>query len=385
MARNTRRHPEKRIGLFFLKTGGGHFSAARALQQAVNDKHGTDAEALLFDPVPEEAPAAQIILQDGYRFTSHKIGKLWILLYEISKLKPVDFVWSFFVYCSIRKNMLRFIEKENIDTVVLLHFLLSRPLKWAVRKLQKQPKLLRIVTDPFTAHNLWFNCPGMETIVFSKRLRREAAQKYPGIQQTLLLYPPVLGKNFSAEPEKKKIELVRDRYGFTESEEHLLFAGGGEGFPKVLSFISELLKQGSDYRIVLVCGKDRSLRRQAEKLRRTFPEAGFTVFGYVDFMAELMHIADIVVTKGGPATIMEALKCGKPVIIIHYLYGQERGNMEYVARGRFGFYVSSPADLPPLLKRLRKGGRLYTEISRRISMNPPRNGTDSIADYIVSL
>ena len=126
MAPNTLRHPEKRIGLFYLKTGGGHYSAARALQKAIHETYRGNADALLFDPVPEDITAAQMLLQDGSRFTSHKIGKLWILLYEISKLKFFDYIWSFFVYITIRKNTIEFINNEKIDTVVILHFLLSR-------------------------------------------------------------------------------------------------------------------------------------------------------------------------------------------------------------------------------------------------------------------
>ncbi len=385
MALSTRKRPEKRIGLLYLKTGGGHYSAARALQQYINENAGGRAKALLFDPIPEHAAAAQMVLQDGYRFTSHKIGKLWILLYEFSKLKAVDYIWSFFVFLTTRKNLLRFVRTENIDTVVILHFLLSRPLRWALKNLQRKPELVRVVTDPFTAHSLWFNCPGIRTIVFSERLYRYAAGKYPGLKKSLLLFPPVLGKEFSSEADPEQVALLRERFGFSKSEEYLLFAGGGEGFPKGLRYIADLLKQGLGYHILLVCGKDGSLRGRAEKLRRYFPEAPFTVFGYVDFMAELMQLARVVITKGGPATIMEALKCGKPVIVIQYLYGQERGNMEYVAQNRFGFYVSSPSKLSALVRKLRGDARLYSDITERIRGNPPRNGTAEIADYILSL
>lgn len=376
---------EKRIALLYLKTGGGHLSAAKALSQALENSGPPRTRSYLFDPVPEDAPFAQAILQDGYRFTSHKVGKLWILLYEFSKLKAVDIIWSFSVFLTVRKNLTAFIEENRIDTVVFLHFLLSRPLKWVLRKLGRKPKLLRIVTDPFTAHNMWFNRPEIPTVVFSERLKNSASIRYPDIADSLLLFPPVLGKTFNPPPGKGPREEVRKRFGISPGENVILFAGGGEGFPKGIRYIRELLRQNRPDRIFLVCGKDGALKERAENLSRQYPDASFTALGFIDYMADLMRVSDIVVTKGGPATIMEALSCGKPVIVIQYLYGQERGNMEYVVHNSFGYYASSPKGMVRAIEKLTDDDGVYRRIREKIRLNPPENGTGAIARYIETL
>ena len=51
-----------------------------------------------------------------------------------------------------------------------------------------------------------------------------------------------------------------------------------------------------------------------------------------------MRASDVVVSKAGPGTIAEALCCGLPLLLVWYLPGQERGNVEWVVdigAGRF--------------------------------------------------
>ncbi len=380
---NIQKYRKKNIALLYLKTGGGHFSAARALERAITERHENDARALIFDPRPDGAAFAHSILQDGYRFTSHKVGKLWILLYELSKFKALDYIWSFLTYITIRKNMKSFLKEKEIDTVVILHFLLSRPLMWTLRRMKQKINVVRIITDPFTAHSFWFNCPRIPTVVFSKRLLNATVRKWPSYAKNLRLFPPVLKPTLPIN--EADLQKIRNRYGISEQKKCILVAGGGEGFPSVLRYIKALAAKDPDCHIILVCGKDTALKSRAEKIHSYFPEGSFTVLGFVDVMNELMHIADVVVTKGGPATIMEALQRGNPVIIIQYLYGQEKGNMEYVVRKGFGFYASSPAEFTEVLIRLLSDPEVFSAIRARIRQNPQTNGTAAVADYLISL
>ena len=52
-----------------------------------------------------------------------------------------------------------------------------------------------------------------------------------------------------------------------------------------------------------------------------------------------MQAADILVTKGGPGTISEALNAHLPVIIYTFLPGQEEGNISYVVDEGAGVYA----------------------------------------------
>ena len=115
-----------------------------------------------------------------------------------------------------------------------------------------------------------------------------------------------------------------------------------------------------------------------------YPKKKTMVFGFVDFMFELMNIADVVVSKGGPATMMEALILEKPLIITQYIYGQERGNVEFLVHNRVGFYVKKPRHMVKTVSELFNNPETYKMIKKRLARVQIENGTDKIVDFIMS-
>lgn len=67
------------------------------------------------------------------------------------------------------------------------------------------------------------------------------------------------------------------------------------------------------------------------------------VRGFVQPMCEYMGAADVIITKAGPGTVMEAASQGLPVMLSGYLPPQEAGNVECVVRGGFGAYSRKPS------------------------------------------
>ena len=54
------------------------------------------------------------------------------------------------------------------------------------------------------------------------------------------------------------------------------------------------------------------------------------VFGFSNEIPELMSASDILVGKGGPGALAEALTKEIPIVVTSWLPGQEEGNAEYV-------------------------------------------------------
>ncbi len=81
--------------------------------------------------------------------------------------------------------------------------------------------------------------------------------------------------------------------------------------------------------LVVVAGRDRLLARHLQRMVAHYPYP-VHVFGYVEFIAELMTVADVLVTKAGGVTTAEALAMGLPVIIFRPIPGQEEANADYL-------------------------------------------------------
>ena len=95
-----------------------------------------------------------------------------------------------------------------------------------------------------------------------------------------------------------------------------------------------------------------------------------------------MALADVVVAKAGPAVVMEALVLHKPLVITHYIWKQEKGNVDFVLRQGVGLYEPVPSRVPDRVEEiLRKG--TSTEAMRQNGQSLRlENGTEAIAEFI---
>ena len=102
-------------------------------------------------------------------------------------------------------------------------------------------------------------------------------------------------------------------------------------------------------RLVVVCGRNEKLRAELAAERWQIP---VDVLGFVDNLHEIMAAADVLVTKGGPGSVIEGCLSGLPILIYDYLPGQEIGNVELVERTGAGRYV--PEERGPRRGRARR-------------------------------
>jgi processive 1,2-diacylglycerol beta-glucosyltransferase/1,2-diacylglycerol 3-beta-galactosyltransferase len=341
-------------------------------------------EVFPFNPVPQHDYFARFLLQEGYRVSSLKIEKIWIFLYEFNRLLVMQKFWELVVNQVVGRNLRKFLKKNRITKIVVLHFLLITPALWAGRATGQRLPIVTVVTDPFTAHNFWQRQKQIPKIVFSQRAKNEAVRLYGALEENIHVFPVILKKDFNhilTEEERRK---KREELGFSQDKRLILFAGGGEGYPRGEIYIGALLNSPLDIEIAVVCGHDELQKWTIQTMAKLHKTKKVIAFGFVDFMFELMNIADIVVSKGGPATILEALILKKPLIVTQYIYGQEKGNVEFLIRNGVGFYTTGVRDMVETVSLLNTKPAFSIEIQKRLNALQIDIGTDGILDFILS-
>ncbi len=83
--------------------------------------------------------------------------------------------------------------------------------------------------------------------------------------------------------------------------------------------------------LVAIAGKNARLEARCRRLAQTLesPELIVRVRGFVPNMAEWMGASDVVVTKPGGLTLVEALGLGRPLILLPARGGQEEINRKW--------------------------------------------------------
>jgi processive 1,2-diacylglycerol beta-glucosyltransferase/1,2-diacylglycerol 3-beta-galactosyltransferase len=207
----------------------------------------------------------------------------------------------------------------------------------------------------------WYNYPASRTVIF----------------------PPILNRQFERRASEEEVIRLKEQYGFSRHKRLILMAGGGDGLPKGISTLKALAKSSLDIEIAFVSGKNKDQLKAAKKIAKKTPNKRVTVYGFVDFMYDLMSMADVVITKGGPATVLETLMLRKPLILTNYIYGQERGNLDFVKNNKLGHYISSGEEVIQAVRDFISDPKAYENAVSRISRVDIRNGTEKIADFVM--
>ncbi|TFG64742.1 MAG: hypothetical protein E4H36_02120 [Spirochaetales bacterium] len=379
------------LGFLYLKSGGGHVSAAKSMARTLTDNYPDEADVHLFDPVPGTHRMLAFLLEEGYRIASMKLSGLWILIYDISRLPFVQNLWNYLTYLVIRKNLSAFLRDRNITKLVLFHFLLIKPVRYVLSDLGLSTPVITVVTDPFTAHPMWFSQKTMQTVVFSGRLKSWCVNARGMKESRVRVFSPVISSRFTRIYREAENADFKRKLGLDPEKKLVLLTGGGEGIPRARRLLRAWLHAAPEAGLALVCGKDEALKQALTKMVSACHRGGknreseIIVLGFIDFMPELMAASDLVIAKAGPATVFETLTAGKPLIIYGYIYGQERGNLDFILRRKAGFYMPKISSLAAL------AGALVTDLGRlevlgRNSLHAkPASDLDALAGFIFSL
>jgi len=139
----------------------------------------------------------------------------------------------------------------------------------------------------------------------------------------------VLGMTLQPRPEVNTAA-VRQKLDIKPGEHVVLAASGSLGTGLSASWFIKLagaIKQLPKVRLIIVCGKNEQLK---EVLKQKITDNQTVIQGYYSPLAELYAISNIFLTKPGGLTVAETLQWHLPLLIIHWLPGQEEINYRYL-------------------------------------------------------
>ena len=196
-----------------------------------------------------------------------------------------------------------------------------------------------------------------------------------------LLY---LDEKFSLPIPTENIPALKKKYGFDPAKKMVLIFGGGDGIPNGKRILELLLNHHIDLNIGIVGGKDEDLFNDAEDLKEQYKAPNMQVFGYVDFIYDLLNISDFVITKAGASATMEILHLKKIPIIIDYIWGQEKGNMEYIRDNKMGIFEKDITKIPSILTELLNNKEKQQSFISNIVSEKLKIGTEEVTKFILS-
>lgn len=362
----------KKVLIFYARYGGGHLSAANSLADHIR-RHLPGVEPVPVDFMAYLSKLIEKLTTSAYLELTKKAPALWGLTYQQTENGPlsglgVDSNWL------MVHRLYTLIEAQQPDYILCTHPFASQLCARLKRDGMLPGVRLGTVLTDFAPHDQWLI--GAEWVdyffVAHRQMRRAIIDRGVAPEKVFVTGIPIGEKFF--QPYNK--DQIRQDFRLDEKKRTLLFfAGGMTGLCPESTFkiLEDMVRYLYGVQVVVITGKNAAnFERFSEIVRRSDRGDEVQVLGFTSRVADLMHVADLVITKPGGLTVSECLCCGLPMLLINPIPGQEEQNADYLEQNRLGLRIrreDTPIGLifrvvtsPTLLTEMRQNLRPYVGV-----------------------
>ena len=164
-----------------------------------------------------------------------------------------------------------------------------------------------------------------------------------------------------------------------------LMMSGGEGSGNLRAYADAIL-DNTNASLTIICGRNKKLRKQLRASLGSRYGERINVLGFVTEVEQEMLKSDLIIARGSPNSMLEAVIMNVPLVITGALPGQERDNPLLMQNNNLGVISEDPDDMPLVLRDLLyNGGARLKEI--RAAQREYRNfdNARTIAEYVANM
>jgi UDP-N-acetylglucosamine:LPS N-acetylglucosamine transferase len=352
----------KTIDLVYVNAGGGHRSAAVALEMAIREQ-GRDWTVRLvnlfevLDPQDVFRRTTGVKPEDYYNV---RLARGWTLgLAQELRILQVLIRLS---HKSLVSQLRRHWQHSRPDLVVSLIPNFNRAMHQALRLACPTVPYATVLTDlaDFPPH-FWIEphqaqhviCGTPRAVALAHATGREAAQVH---ETSGMIINPSFYRDLKLDRDAEMRTLQLDPERPTGI---VMFGGHGS---RVMRGIAKRL---DDVQLILVCGHNAVLAEQLRAMRASAPRV---VLGFTSKIGYYMQLSDFFIGKPGPGSISEAVQQGLPVIVVRnaWTMPQERYNTQWVEENGVGVVLDSFKAIRSGVARVTEHADLYRAGVKRI-------------------
>ncbi len=366
----------RRVLIAMSEAGGGHRAVSGALARALEQHY--QAEVRIADLIALDPRSWQHRMVRLYPWIIRHAPLLNGLAYHTTNRRRVYGALASRAKERLVPRIARELQAWEPAVVVTTHPFCNRVVLDALDAVGLSIPVVAAVTELVSVHVSWID-PRLSRYTAATEEARLAVLRHgaPPERVTLTGLPVNAAFGRVARPPAE----IRRELGLDPDRFTALLVGGGEGAGRLAAQVCALDGSPLNLQLIVVCGRNARLRA---RLLRAPPRHPAAILGFVDTMPQLVHAADIVVTKGGPTTIAEALVSARPVLVTSVLPGQEEGNDTFVERHGAGYRVGSLSALVRAVARLVEDEPQRQVMAERAARLLRRDAAEAVADTVVA-
>lgn len=363
--------------------GSGHYMAALALQQALEEIGGDQVNGKIVGGLKMASPFLESVSDWTYRNSLRYVPFLWQRVYEGERFwsntvrKPLSALLS--------HNLLhRLIEREQPDVIVATHAYCLSALGRARQRASKPFRLVGVFTD-YQINRFWVD-PAVDVyVVPHESIKQELCSRFGVPEHSVHAWGIPVRPSFAKSADKRKEEW-RQQLGLASSTYTIVLSSGGGGWHDYTSVLHHLLEIPHPLQLVVITGRnERNRQRLLPFAQQKKGIHSLQVLGYVEEMWAWVGAADVLLTKAGGLSCSEALAMGTSLILYRPLPGQEQRNTKFLTLHGVADAVHSAADCARLVERLQQDRDGWNERQERIRQFRKPDAAHRIARFLLDL
>lgn len=345
-----------KIAIFHASAGEGHRRAALAIAEALKRSGVSEPDLLVKDALDYGGSFFKNSYTGFYYWFVKNLPAMWGVFYDL-----LDNPAIYTIFYPIRRiynawhgrKLLADVIKNKPALIICTHFFSAEILGHARKHGQIQSKVIVLVTD-FHPVRVWMHEGVDEYWVLSEDARQTLIQRGVSRERITVGGFPITA-NFQKSGSK---QAILKKFDFDDNRLTVLLTTGSFGLGEQERFLEQLNSLKDRIQCFVVCGRNQALEATLKSKKFEYP---CRIFGFVDFMSELMDAADLMVAKPGGATTAEAMAKGIPMIATGAIPGQETENLKFLLKENAVFSAETPEQIIHVIGMILNNMKLLDE------------------------
>jgi len=364
----------KGISILYLSVGSGHRMAAEALANTIKQLE-PNLPVMAEDPFSEKTKILPKIL--------NALQTISVVLapdiYDLAWRRKADYdSYQWLTDVGVLQDFL--VDRVNTHRtgMIVATHVVPCILGVGLKKRSIINDVYGVITD-FGAHSLWPTQDVSGYFVASEELKNMLS--FRGINAANIHVTGIPIRKMPKHLPKKS----------ADSKIRVLLVSGGiqsGSYTNVQRYASDLLdllmtEDFGNIDVTIVTGNQKQLRKELTK-QVEIKQGNAHILGFVPDLPRLMMKNDILITKPGGLIISEALAIGMCIILMEPLPGQERANVNFLARQGAAFKGETPAEVSQVLRFLIEKPHAIDEMKTKARNLGHPNSSDLITNVILN-
>ena len=368
-----RKNAKEKVLILSCGTGGGHNSAAKAIQENLIDS-GIETDFIEYLDIVD--PSIRNKVNKLYISSTKENGKVFKVVYKLGEiyqktnLKSPVYALNFLN----KKRLYKYILDNNYKYIITTHLFAAQSLT-AIKK-EHNIKFMAVATD-YVCIPFWEETNPDYFVIPSTELKEDFKNKGISEEKLLPLGIPT-AKTYKEDYDKNE---YKEKLKFNVNEKYVLILTGSMGFGNITDMIKKLREEIKDVNFIISCGHNQEL---LDTLKKQYRHAkNMIILPFTNKISEYMKASDIILSKPGGLTTTEIATLRKPFIHTMPIPGCENYNANFFSKRKMAIKCNKIEEVVKSTKKLLKDETLQNQMIENQEKYIKKDTCDKITDIVI--